>query len=95
MWLEEYHVDGIRFDCTPIHSHHPRFRRQDLPEGWSLLQWINSQVSQKFPGRITIAEDLQNNKWITKDVGPAEPGSARSGTPIRSPHPPGGDHLRG
>src|SRR4030067_20500 len=21
------------------------------------------------PGRITIAEDLQNNKWLTKDVG--------------------------
>ena len=27
-------------------------------------------VAEKFPGRITIAEDLQNNKWVTKkDVG--------------------------
>jgi len=42
---------------------------QDLPEGWSLLQEINRQISQKYPGRITIAEDLQNNTWLTKEVG--------------------------
>lgn len=66
MWLDEYHVDGLRFDGTHfIRTVHGT----DLPEGWSLLQWINSQVSQKFPGRITIAEDLQNNKWLTTDVG--------------------------
>ena len=69
MWLEEYHVDGIRFDCTQFIRTIDGSDVQDLPEGWSLLQWINSQVSEKFPGRITIAEDLQNNKWLTKDVG--------------------------
>ena len=69
MWLEEYHVDGIRFDCTQFIHTIDGTRDQDLPEGWSLLQWINSQVSEKFPGRITIAEDLQNNKWLTMDVG--------------------------
>ena len=69
MWLEEYHVDGIRFDCTQFIRTVDGSPDRDLPEGWSLLQWINSQVSQEFPGRITIAEDLQNNRWITKDVG--------------------------
>ena len=69
MWLEEYHVDGIRFDCTQFIRTVDGSSDHDLPEGWSLLQWINSQVSQKFPGRITIAEDLQNNNWLTKDVG--------------------------
>jgi len=69
MWLEEYHVDGIRFDCTQFIHTVNGSRDHDLPEGWSLLQWINSQISRKFPGRITIAEDLQNNGWITKDVG--------------------------
>lgn len=69
MWLEEYHVDGIRFDCTQFIRTVNGSRDQELPEGWSLLQWINSQISRKFPGRITIAEDLQNNGWITKDVG--------------------------
>jgi len=72
MWLDEYHVDGLRFDSTIYirtangtdgpGSYH-------LPDGWSLLQEINSLVTQKFPGRITIAEDLQNNKWLTKDIG--------------------------
>jgi len=69
MWLEEYHVDGIRFDCTQFIHTVDGTHDRDLPEGWSLLQWINNQVSQKFPGRITIAEDLQNNNWLTRDVG--------------------------
>jgi 1,4-alpha-glucan branching enzyme len=69
MWLEEYHVDGIRFDCTQFIRTVDGSRDQNLPEGWSLLQWINSQVSEKFPGRITIAEDLQNYNWLTRDVG--------------------------
>ncbi len=69
MWLEEYHVDGIRFDCTQFIRTVHGTEEQELPEGWSLLQWINGQVSEKFPGRITIAEDLQNNSWLTRDVG--------------------------
>jgi 1,4-alpha-glucan branching enzyme len=69
MWFEEYHVDGLRFDATQFIHTVDGSSDRDLPEGWSLLQWINSQITQKFPGRITIAEDLQNNKWLTKDVG--------------------------
>lgn len=69
MWLEEYHIDGLRLDCTQFIHSIDGSSAQNLPEGWSLLQWINSEVAQKFPGRITIAEDMQNNSWITKDVG--------------------------
>ena len=69
MWFEEYHVDGLRFDCTEFIRTINGSSDQDLPEGWSLLQWINSEVVRKFPGRITIAEDMQNNQWLTKDVG--------------------------
>jgi 1,4-alpha-glucan branching enzyme len=69
MWLDEYHVDGLRFDGSVyIRSPHGP-GSADLPDGWSLLQVINTLVAQKFPGRITIAEDLQNNEWLTKDVG--------------------------
>jgi 1,4-alpha-glucan branching enzyme len=42
---------------------------EDLPDGWSLLQWLNSEIADRHPGRITIAEDLQNNVWLTEDVG--------------------------
>jgi 1,4-alpha-glucan branching enzyme len=76
MWLEEYHVDGIRLDCTQFIRMINDSDKQDIPEGWSLLQWINSQITQKFPGRITIAEDLQNNRWITKEVGAGGAGFA-------------------
>ncbi len=69
MWLGEYHVDGLRFDCTQFIRTVHGSDAHDLPEGWSLLQWINEEVARKFPGRITIAEDLQNNRWLTKDVG--------------------------
>jgi 1,4-alpha-glucan branching enzyme len=41
----------------------------DLPDGWSLLQWINNEIRASQPWKITIAEDLQNNEWITKDTG--------------------------
>jgi 1,4-alpha-glucan branching enzyme len=69
MWIEEYHIDGIRFDCTQFIHTVSGSGSRDLPEGWSLLQWINSQIAQKYPGKITIAEDLQNNTWLTKEVG--------------------------
>ena len=76
MWLEEYHVDGIRFDCTQFIRTVDGSDAQDLPDGWSLLQWINSEMTQKFPGRISIAEDLQNNRWLTKEVGAGGAGFA-------------------
>ena len=69
MWLDEYHVDGLRFDAT-VYIRTPNGPGSpDLPDGWSLLQAINSLVTQSCPGRITIAEDLQNSEWLTKDVG--------------------------
>ena len=70
MWLEEYHVDGLRLDMT-LFMHHVRGNGDpgaDLPAGWSLLQWINREVQQRHPGRITIAEDLQNDDRLTKPV---------------------------
>jgi len=71
MWLEDYHIDGLRYDMT-LYIRHVSGNgdpQRDLPDGWNLAQWINSEVREKFPGRITIAEDLQNNAWLTKDSG--------------------------
>lgn len=76
MWLDEYHVDGLRFDGTAYIHSAPGPGGRDLPDGWNLMQWINSKVVENFPGRITIAEDLQNNNWVTKDVGAGGAGFA-------------------
>lgn len=70
MWLEEYHVDGLRMDMTLFmrNVHGDGDPGGDLPDGWSLVQWINRDARQKFPDRITIAEDLQNDERLTKPV---------------------------
>ncbi|MFG0328694.1 MAG: alpha-amylase family glycosyl hydrolase [Phycisphaerales bacterium] len=66
MWLTDFHVDGLRVDSTlNIRSH----SGGDLPEGWSLLQWINDEIDRLMPWKIAIAEDMQNNEWITKSTG--------------------------
>jgi len=70
MWLEEYHVDGLRLDMT-LFMRNVRGNGDpggDLPDGWSLVQWINRDVRQRLPRFITIAEDLQNEDRLTKPV---------------------------
>ena len=91
MWLDEYHVDGLRFDMT-LYIHNVRASNDpggDLPDGWSLVQWINRDIRQQYPGRITIAEDLQNSDRITKPVDQAGGGftaqwDARFVHPVRA-----------
>ncbi|MBD0404893.1 alpha-amylase family glycosyl hydrolase [Flammeovirga sp. EKP202] len=68
MWAEEYRVDGFRFDSTV------NIRNADgndgeynsISDGWNLMQWINEELKRHAPWKISIAEDLQNNEWITK-----------------------------
>jgi 1,4-alpha-glucan branching enzyme len=76
MWLDEYHVDGLRFDSTLYVRKFGESGSQELPDGWSILQAINETASGFSPARITIAEDLQSNHWITKDVGAGGAGFA-------------------
>jgi len=72
MWFEEYHVDGLRWDMIIYiksidgNEENPV---NDIPEGWSLMQWINVEIQQLFPGKISIGESMRNNPWVTKDVG--------------------------
>jgi len=66
MWLEEYHMDGLRYDMTLYMRSVDGNEERAIPEGWSLAQWINREVRNRFPRKITIAEDLQTNAAITK-----------------------------
>jgi 1,4-alpha-glucan branching enzyme len=65
-WLEKYRIDGLRFDSTINIRKTPE---NDIPDGWSLLQWINNEIRARQPWKITIAEDLQNNEWVTRGAG--------------------------
>jgi 1,4-alpha-glucan branching enzyme len=72
MWFEEFHADGLRWDGIPFIRNidgRDEDPPNDIPEGWSLMQWINEEIKQRFPGKISIAEGMQNNEWLTKDTG--------------------------
>ena len=66
MWLEEYHVDGLRYDSTLFIRTIDGDEANPLPEGWSLMQQINGGIRARFPHTILISEDLRNNPWIVK-----------------------------
>ena len=72
LWLEEFRFDGLRMDATLFirntRGEEKNKPESDLPEGWTLMQWINDEVERFFPGKLLVAEDLQRNEWITKPV---------------------------
>jgi 1,4-alpha-glucan branching enzyme len=71
-WLNNYRLDGLRFDSVVNIRNRNGYNNDpgdDLPDGWSLLQWINDQIRATLPWKITVAEDLQDNEWITKETG--------------------------
>jgi 1,4-alpha-glucan branching enzyme len=72
MWFEEYHADGLRWDMIAYIKSidgSDGDPANDIPEGWSLMQWINVEIQQLFPGKISIGESMKNNPWVIKDVG--------------------------
>ncbi|MDA8744311.1 alpha-amylase family glycosyl hydrolase [Rubripirellula amarantea] len=66
MWLEDFHVDGLRYDMTLYIRSIDGSPDNEIPEGWGLTQWVNRDIHSIKPGAITIAEDLQNNSYLTK-----------------------------
>ncbi len=66
MWLEEFRADGLRYDMTLYIRSKDHDPNNVIEEGFTLLQWINAEVAARFPGKITIAEDLQNNSRLTE-----------------------------
>jgi 1,4-alpha-glucan branching enzyme len=71
-WVEQFQVDGLRFDSVShirnVYGNNDD-PEHDLPDGWSLLQWINEEIAQRNPWKITIAEDLLHNEWVTRETG--------------------------
>jgi 1,4-alpha-glucan branching enzyme len=63
-WLQIFQLDGLRFDGTNyIHTVNNNW--QQIPNGWTLLRWINDEVDSRMPWKLMIAEDMQGNPAIT------------------------------
>jgi len=77
-WLEDFRVDGLRWDAVLYTRSH---NSGELPEGWSLMQWINDEINASQPWKISIAEDLQGNPWVTKSTGQGGTGFDSQWTP--------------
>lgn len=56
MWLEEYRVDGFRWDST-INIRAYNMGASEIPAGAQMLDEINREISALYPGRWSIAED--------------------------------------
>lgn len=67
MWLNDYRMDGLRFDMTLYVRTIGGNCGDDIPEGWSLMQWINKEIRTLDKRRITIAEDLRKVDAVTAD----------------------------
>lgn len=72
MWLEEFHADGLRYDMTP-YMRSVDADEMNIPDGWSLTHWINTEIRERFPRAITIAEDLHGEPKV---VSTADDGAA-------------------
>ena len=68
MWLEDYRVDGLRTDALAYirNVEGNEDPATDLPEGWTLMQWLHEELKARTPWKITIAEDLKGNALITR-----------------------------
>ncbi len=67
-WLNDYNMDGLRMDGT-AYIRERNIGGPDIPEGWSLMQWINDAIDAAHSQKICIAEDMRDNDWITRTTG--------------------------
>lgn len=67
VWLNEYRADGLRWDST-INIHNGA-GGGDIPDGWWTMQLANNDIDASQNWKMSIAEDLQNDAWVTKDTG--------------------------
>ena len=70
MWLEEYHVDGLRMDMVPYirNVHADGNPGNELSDGYNLIRRINGEIRGKYPFKFTVAEDMHGLDRITEEI---------------------------
>ncbi|TDS12031.1 maltooligosyl trehalose hydrolase [Maribacter caenipelagi] len=70
MWIEKYHCDGLRMDATSYIRYEGGGLGYDteIEEGNVLMRDINSEIREKYPHVLTIAEDLKGDSRVTDAV---------------------------
>ena len=63
-WLANFHADGLRYDMTP-YMRSVDATTTNIPEGWSLCRWINTDIRERYPDKILIAEDLHSDPSVS------------------------------
>ncbi|MDX1972622.1 MAG: alpha-amylase family glycosyl hydrolase [Candidatus Sumerlaeia bacterium] len=64
MWMDEYQVDGFRFDLTSLmHGY-----CGEQGEGWQLLGELTTAIRARNPRAVIIAEELPNLDLITTPI---------------------------
>ena len=69
-WLQDYRVDGLRFDATAYVRSIDGSGSADqaIPDGSLLLQEVNGDIDRAQPWKLTIAEDMRDDASITSPV---------------------------
>ncbi len=70
MWIEKYHCDGLRMDATSYIRYEGGGLGYDteIEEGNILMRDINSEIREKYPHVLTIAEDLKGDSRVTDAI---------------------------
>ena len=70
-WLDEYRIDGLRWDATSYISSvtgDGRDAPDAIPDGWSLMGSINEEAAERHPGHLMIAEDMRVDPEVTRSA---------------------------
>ena len=67
MWIDEYHLDGLRLDSTVNirNAHGESGPNGDLDDGYALLADLTVELRKRHPNAVLVAEDLQGDRRIT------------------------------
>ena len=70
MWLEEFRMDGLRWDATAYirNADGGGDPARDIPDGWALMQAVTRETDERQPWKLHVAEDLRGNEWITREA---------------------------